>query len=210
MQGFYEFCDNDGVLLPGRQGVVHAVVKRPPRRKCSRRILWRCCGHPPDDNDDDDDDDDNDDNDVGVTLFAGNVYYSWQAIRAALLVPIAGIILIEVILGWATGLNKSADVVGASKLVKWWGPVWTAGEMFDDLGIVISIGISAAATMSTQCNQSMEHIWSTLLHNRWNVFVGCRRNISQRVSQLVSVADLSTNSDMASLLAELKNCLQGN
>lgn len=27
-------------------------------------------------------------------------------------------------------------------------------------------------TMSTQCNQSMEHIWSTLLHNRWNVFVG--------------------------------------
>ena len=27
-------------------------------------------------------------------------------------------------------------------------------------------------TMSAQCNQSMEHIWSTLLHNRWNVFVG--------------------------------------
>ncbi len=63
------------------------------------------------------------------------------------------VILIGVILGWATSLNKSADVVGASKLVKWWGPVWTAGEMFDDfglivdyLGIVIPIGISAAAT----------------------------------------------------------------
>jgi hypothetical protein len=27
-------------------------------------------------------------------------------------------------------------------------------------------------SMSAQCNQSMEHIWSTLLHNRWNVFVG--------------------------------------
>ena len=27
-------------------------------------------------------------------------------------------------------------------------------------------------TMSEQCDQSMEHIWSTLLHNRWNVFVG--------------------------------------
>ena len=27
-------------------------------------------------------------------------------------------------------------------------------------------------TMSDQCNQSMEHIWSTLLHCRWNVFVG--------------------------------------
>ncbi len=116
MQGFYEFHDNDGVLLPGQQGVVRAVVGRPPRHKRRRRILWRRRGHPPDD-------DDNDDDNVGVILFAGNIYYSWHAIRAALLVTIAGIILIGVILGWATGLNKSADVVGASKLVKWWGPV---------------------------------------------------------------------------------------
>ena len=203
MQGFYEFRDNDGVLLPGRQGVVRAVVGRPPRPKRRHRILWRRRGRPPDDDDDDDDN-------IGVTLFAGNIYYSLQAIHTALLVPIAGIILIGVILGWATGLNKSADVVGASKLVKWWGPVWTAGEMFDDLGIVIPIVISAAATMSTQCNQSMEHIWSTLLHNRWNVFVGCGRNTSQRISRLASVADLSENSDMASLLAEWKSCLQGN
>ncbi len=27
-------------------------------------------------------------------------------------------------------------------------------------------------TMSEECNQSMKHIWSVLLHNRWNVFVG--------------------------------------
>ena len=234
MQGFYEFRDNDGTLLPGRQGVVRAVVGRPPRRERRHRILWRHHGHPPDnnDNDNDDDDDDNDDDgnddnndNVGVTLFAGNVYYSWQAIRltnlhgrqytaqpyglntpaafsfvfniiyavffqegggdagfikgykvalaanfitglisvvlgcfgtlilkavppAALLVPISGIILIGVILGWATGLNKSADVVGASKLVKWWRPVWTTSKMFDDLVIIIPIGISATATMS--------------------------------------------------------------
>jgi hypothetical protein len=25
---------------------------------------------------------------------------------------------------------------------------------------------------SAHCNQSMEHVWSTLLHNRWNVFIG--------------------------------------
>jgi hypothetical protein len=36
MQGFYEFCDNDGVLLPGRQGVVCPVVGHPPRRKRRR------------------------------------------------------------------------------------------------------------------------------------------------------------------------------
>lgn len=39
------------------------------------------------------------------------------------------------------------------------------------IGIMIS-GSLWFETMSTQCNQSMEHIWSTLLHNRWNVFVG--------------------------------------
>ena len=41
--------------------------------------------------------------------------------------------------------------------------------------LIIGIMISGSVwfeTMSTQCNQSMEHIWSTLLHNRWNVFVG--------------------------------------
>lgn len=27
-------------------------------------------------------------------------------------------------------------------------------------------------TISEECNQSMKHIWSVLLHNRWNVFVG--------------------------------------
>jgi hypothetical protein len=54
------------------------VVGHPPRRERRRRILWRRRGRPPDDDDDDNDDDDN--NDVGVTLFAGNVYYSWQAI----------------------------------------------------------------------------------------------------------------------------------
>ncbi len=80
MQGFYEFHDNNGILLLGRQGVVPAVVGRPPRCKRRRWILWRRRGHPPD-NDGDDDDDDDDDDDVGVTLFAGNVYYSWQAIR---------------------------------------------------------------------------------------------------------------------------------
>jgi hypothetical protein len=181
MQGFYEFRNNDGILLPRQQGVVRTVVGCPPHRERRRRILWRRCGHPPDDDDDDDN------NDVGVTLFAGNVYYSWQAIcltnlhdcqytaqpyglntpaafsfvfniiyavffqegggdagfikgykvalaanfitglisvvlgcfgtlilkpvpPAALLVPISGIILTGVILGWATCINNSSYV----------------------------------------------------------------------------------------------------
>lgn len=63
------------------------------------------------------------------------------------------VILVGVILGWATGLNQGSEVQAAAGLVRWWGPTWTAGEMFSDfnliadyLGIVIPIGISAAAT----------------------------------------------------------------
>jgi len=63
------------------------------------------------------------------------------------------VILIGVILGWATGLNEPQVVKDAAKLVKWWGPVFTAKEMFEDfdlvrdyLGIIIPIGISATAS----------------------------------------------------------------
>ena len=63
------------------------------------------------------------------------------------------VILAGVILGWATGLNKGKAVEDASKLVKWWGPVFAAEELFSDfslikdyLGIVIPIAISATAT----------------------------------------------------------------
>ena len=63
------------------------------------------------------------------------------------------VIIVGVILGWATGVNEVSAVQDAAKLVKWWGPKWVADEMFADfstikdfLGIVIPIGISAAAT----------------------------------------------------------------
>lgn len=63
------------------------------------------------------------------------------------------VILVGVILGWATGLNKKETVQDAADLVKWYGPDWSADELFADfnlvrdyLGIVIPIGISATAT----------------------------------------------------------------
>jgi AGZA family xanthine/uracil permease-like MFS transporter len=63
------------------------------------------------------------------------------------------VIIVGVIMGWATGLNKPDDVKAAAKLVKWYGPTWTASEMFEDfgviadyLGIIIPLGISAAAS----------------------------------------------------------------
>jgi len=61
--------------------------------------------------------------------------------------------LVGVILGWATGLNETQAVQDAAKLVKWWGPVFAADDLFsnfslikDYLGIVIPIALSATAT----------------------------------------------------------------
>jgi len=63
------------------------------------------------------------------------------------------VILVGVILGWATGLNQKSTVQEAADLVKWYGPDWSANDLFSDfglvkdyLGIVIPIAISATAT----------------------------------------------------------------
>lgn len=37
-------------------------------------------------------------------------------------------------------------------------------------------------TLSGQCDQSMEHIWSILLHNRWNVFVGAEEYVTWEIA----------------------------
>ena len=37
-------------------------------------------------------------------------------------------------------------------------------------------------TASNECNQSMKHIWSTLLHNRWNVFVGAEEYVTWEIA----------------------------
>lgn len=37
-------------------------------------------------------------------------------------------------------------------------------------------------TLSEECNQSMKHIWSTLLHNRWNVFVGAEEYVTWEIA----------------------------
>ncbi|VEU39659.1 unnamed protein product [Pseudo-nitzschia multistriata] len=101
-------------------------------------------------------------NSVSVPLVGYNamlwVYLGWYAgVRIGYknfrLPEALQVIIVGVVMGWITGLNKSEDVAKASKLVKWYGPTWTATEMFEDfsdlknyLGIIIPLGISAAAS----------------------------------------------------------------
>mmetsp|Transcript_31393 Transcript_31393/g.36094 ORF Transcript_31393/g.36094 Transcript_31393/m.36094 type:complete len:527 (+) Transcript_31393:79-1659(+) len=50
--------------------------------------------------------------------------------------------------------------------------------------IIISIicGSIWFETISEECNQSMKHIWSVLLHNRWNVFVGAEEYVTWEIA----------------------------
>lgn len=54
-------------------------------------------------------------------------------------------------------------------------------------------------TASNECNQSMKHIWSPLLHNRWNVFVGAEEYVTWEIApgklQDGSVVDVWGNKD---------------
>jgi len=38
------------------------------------------------------------------------------------------------------------------------------------------------ARYSEMCDQSVKHIWSTLLHNRWNVFVGAEEDVTWEIA----------------------------
>ena len=48
--------------------------------------------------------------------------------------------------------------------------------------IPMALGSFWFETMSGECNQSMKHIWSTLLHNRWNVFIGAEEYVTWEIA----------------------------
>ena len=48
--------------------------------------------------------------------------------------------------------------------------------------VIFSSGSIWFETMSEECNQSMKHIWSTLLHNRWNVFIGAEEYVTWEIA----------------------------
>ncbi|CAM9464185.1 unnamed protein product [Ascophyllum nodosum] len=85
-----------------------------------------------------------------VFLFLGwyaNVRISWGKFRMPEAIQV---ILVGIVLGWITGLNKLSDVDRAVNTVKWHGPSWTGSEIVnniyytkDYLGIIFPVAISA-------------------------------------------------------------------
>jgi hypothetical protein len=56
-------------------------------------------------------------------------------------------------------------------------------SMFSKMVIFsMMIGSFWFEVMSNECNQSMKHIWSTLLHNRWNVFIGAEEYVTWEIA----------------------------
>merc|ERR1711988_204099 len=81
------------------------------------------------------------------------VYLGWYAgvrlgYKSFRLPEALQVILIGVIMGWATGVNTPDAVVDASASVKWYGATWCGGDVFAQfslipsyLGIIIPFGI---------------------------------------------------------------------
>lgn len=46
----------------------------------------------------------------------------------------------------------------------------------------LTLGCLWLSTISQVCDQSVKHIWSTVFHNRWNVFVGAEEYVSWEIA----------------------------
>ena len=58
---------------------------------------------------------------------------------------------------------------------KWFDHTSSSGRLFVISKVLILSMVGGCVWLelfSESCDQSVKHIWSTLLHNRWNVFVG--------------------------------------
>lgn len=75
---------------------------------------------------------------------------------------------------WACFVPWEATAVRIAK----WGEGLVAAI---GIGLLI-LGCCWLETLSQACDQSVKHIWSTLLHNRWNVFVGAEEYVTWEIA----------------------------
>lgn len=78
--------------------------------------------------------------------------------------------------------DKSSATHTATSREKKNTPVGVSSKVSALILIPLIIGCIWFETMSAECNQSMKHIWSTLLHNRWNVFIGAEEYVTWEIA----------------------------
>lgn len=95
---------------------------------------------------------------------------------------------------WCTFLPLTSSMSGASFQIS--RPA--TGKVRNTASLVFILSMLAGnlwlETVSQACDQSVKHIWSTVFHNRWNVFVGAEEYVTWEIApgQLVdgSVVDV--------------------
>jgi len=102
--------------------------------------------------------------------------------------------------GTDVGFSSEIKLNKRDKLQKHDASTWVKRHGISAL-IIAAFGCGSVwfEMFSEQCNQSHKHIWSTLLHNRWNVFVGAEEYVTWEIApgQLAdgSVVDVWGKSD---------------
>ena len=81
-----------------------------------------------------------------------------------------------------TARSKNKDCNDKRKVttVHWSSRLTTIGTLL--VLVPMILGCIWFETMSRSCDQSVKHIWSTLLHNRWNVFVGAEEYVTWEIA----------------------------
>ena len=79
------------------------------------------------------------------------------------------------------GLDKNGYQTPATQ-TKTKYPSLLMGSVSSCFIVALALGTIWLATLSSMCDQSVKHIWSTILHNRWNVFVGAEEYVSWEIA----------------------------
>ena len=133
---------------------------------------------------------------VWVELLAAPAVLFGSLVGSSLLIYLAVALICSLHVGIALTLRNAA-LLSLVACVPWaallpigWrdttAKVHTSGRFnafisFFCIGMMVA-GCLWLETISQACDQSVKHIWSTLLHNRWNVFVGAEEYVTWEIA----------------------------
>lgn len=133
---------------------------------------------------------------VWVELLAAPTALLGSFLGSSFLIYLAVILISSLHVGIALTLRNSAllsfvaCVPWAAFLPLGWRDKTAKIRVSGRFSTLLSIGCIGAMvagcmwleTISQACDQSVKHIWSTLLHNRWNVFVGAEEYVTWEIA----------------------------
>ena len=130
---------------------------------------------------------------LGLYLYNSYIVYTSIGLITALHLGIASTIRNATLLSfiaitpWCMLLPMTTTVHRNSSNNKRDGPTVRWSSRSTTIGTLLALipmimGCVWFETMSRSCDQSVKHIWSTLLHNRWNVFIGAEEYVTWEIA----------------------------